>query len=354
MKINVVDLFAGAGGLSKGFEKAGYCIKVAVEFDKQIAETYKINHPDTAVLVGDIKNIKTEEILREARVNREEVDIVIGGPPCQGFSQAGRRMIDDPRNALFKEFVRVVKEIRPYYFLMENVTNLFLMKGGKIKAEIIEEFKKCGYSVDARILTAADYGVPQVRKRAIFIGNRVDQENPFPLSKYKPEMYITVKEAIGDLPLRLMPGEKSNSVPNHETKRLKETDLERIRHIPEGGYAPDIPKEIRPKEARRGGYFYDWYRRLEWNKPSRTIIATDKLYHPSENRKLSVREVARLQSFDDNFIFYGTTASQYKQVGNAVPPQMAYSIGDSLKPCIMRCKSDQINAEDRLSRCQML
>ena len=350
MDINVIDLFAGAGGLSKGFERAGYCIRAAIEFDKQIADTYKMNHSDTAILVGDIRNIKTEEILQEARMERDEIDLVMGGPPCQGFSQAGRRMIDDPRNTLFKEFVRVVKEIQPYYFLMENVTNLFLMKGGKIKQEIIEEFKKCGYKVDARILTAADYGVPQLRKRAIFIGNRVNQENPFPLRTHMPETYLTVKEAIGDLPARIIPGVSNESIPNHETKRLKDTDYERISHVPEGGYAPDIPKEIRPKEARRGGYFYDWYRRLEWNKPSRTIIATDKLYHPSENRKLSVRELARIQSFEDSFIFYGTIASQYKQVGNAVPPKMSYAIGVAIKPNIVSRKN--LNERAPLYKCQ--
>lgn len=333
MALNVIDLFAGAGGLSNGFIKAGFNVIAAVEYDNQIAETYSKNHTNTRTIIADLREMTTNQLLDFAGVYPHDVDIIIGGPPCQGFSQAGKRLVDDPRNQLFREFIRVLKDIQPSFFVMENVTNLMLMKKGKIKQEIISEFEQAGYTVDARILFAADYGVPQTRKRAVFLGNKYGVPNLFPKPKFFEDNYITVRQAIGDL-IELNPG-----IPNHETKPLNKLDKLRISYVPEGGFAPDIPLKIRPKEAKRGGFFYDWYRRLDWDKPSRTIIATDKLYHPSENRKLSVRESARLQSFSDDFIFYGSLASQYKQVGNAVPPLLANAIAEMVSNLIYQIRN---------------
>lgn len=333
LSLNVIDLFAGAGGLSNGFIQAGFKVIAAVEYDNQIAETYSRNHTNTRTIITDLRKITTNRLLDLAGISSQDVDLIIGGPPCQGFSQAGKRLVDDPRNQLFREFIRVLKDIQPGFFVMENVTNLMLMKRGTIKREIINEFEQAGYTVDARILFAADYGVPQKRKRAIFLGNKYGVPNSFPKPKLFEGNYVTVRQAIGDLI------ELNSEIPNHETKPLNKLDKLRISYVPEGGFAPDIPAKIRPKEAKRGGFFYDWYRRLDWDKPSRTIIATDKLYHPSENRKLSVRESARLQSFSDDFHFYGSLASQYKQVGNAVPPFLANAIATEVYNLIFQVKN---------------
>ncbi len=332
-----IDLFCGAGGLSEGFRQAGFKIVWANDIEKTFLKTYRKNHPETLVICENIKNIPSEKIKHD--IGLDTVGVVMGGPPCQGFSAAGTRLIDDPRNALFKEFVRIVKDFKPKWFVMENVWNLPIINNGKAKDMILRAFHKIGYNVEWGVLLAADYDVPQMRKRCFFIGTSTKQKIHFPGPTYPPaklfnkeemKMYKTVKETIGDLP-PISHGETHPTISNHSARELNELDLKRISHVPEGGYAPNIPEKIRPKENTRGGYFYDWYRRLFWDLPSRTIIGSDKLFHPTQHRKLSAREVARLQSFSDNYVFLGSLHSQYVQIGNAVPPKMAYAVASKIK-----------------------
>jgi DNA (cytosine-5)-methyltransferase 1 len=349
----VIDLFSGCGGLSLGFVNAGFDVVLATDIWEISLETHKKNLSNSKVILGDIckKEIQSEIF----STIKSDIDVIVGGPPCQGFSSCGLRLIDDPRNSLFKEFVKMVNHFRPSIFLMENVWNLPLLNGGIAKDMILDEFKSIGYSIDYQILLAADYGVPQMRKRCVFIGNRFDGLNSFPGRNYsaaqlfkKKEMseYVSVKTAIGDLP-PLTHGSCNDSFKNHCCRRLNKLDYERISFVPEGGYAPDIPKSIRPKENKRGGYFYDWYRRLKWDEPSRTIIGSDKLFHPDQNRKLSVRECARLQSFPDSFEFFGSLNQQYKQIGNAVPPMMAFEIAKSIKKDLEKYSLQQSKNDEK-------
>lgn len=340
-ELTVIDLFCGAGGLSDGFKNAGFDVVWANDIREIFIRTFEENHPGTIAVYGDIKGISSDRI--KGDIGNKKVHAVIGGPPCQGFSAAGMRLIDDSRNSLFKEFVRIVKDMNPEWVVMENVWNLPLINGGKAKNMILEAFTEIGYKMDYGVLLSADYGVPQMRKRCFFIGTNTGKKIEFPGPVYPPaklfkesemKKYKTVREAISDLP-PLKNGGKHPAINGHEVTKLNDLNLRRISHVPEGGYAPDIPKDIRPKEARRGGYFYDWYRRLKWDLPSRTIIGSDKLFHPDQDRKLSVREAARLQSFDDGYVFSGSIRQQYLQVGNAVPPKMAKAVAETIKRKLM-------------------
>ena len=276
----------------------------------------------------DITKLTNEEILN-LTVNKK-VDVIIGGPPCQGFSIAGnigRKFIDDPRNRLFKEFVRIVELIRPKYFVMENVARLYTHNKNKTRKEIIKDFENIGYKVKCEILDAADFGVAQIRKRVIFIGSRIRSSIRFPQRMIKK--YKTVKEAIDDLPT-LKSGESSN-IPNHNAMNHSTQMLEKMKYISDGGDRSEIPKSLRPKSG-------DVRKYIKYNsqKPSITITGDmRKVFHYSQNRALSVRELARLQSFPDNFIFKGKSISAQQQVGNAVPPLMAKAIAKTIKEMLI-------------------
>lgn len=339
--MKVADLFAGVGGLSQGFLSAGFEVSFAVEFDKDIAMAYKNNHSETDVITDSIVDVNAIS-LREKHGN---IDVIIGGPPCQGFSQKGKRLaLDDPRNFLFMQFVRFVKEFRPKYFVLENVPNIVTTSGGYFKNLIIEEFDKLGYSVDARVLNASDFGIPQDRRRAFFIGQLGTLEYGFP----EPLMTkTTIKDAIYDLPF-IASGEgqeiakydkpassdyqkkarkKSELLYNHIATNHSKIALERLALIPKNKGKEVLPEEHRTKSTYSG----TWSRLLEGSVAPTITTRFDtpssgRFTHPILNRCLTVREAARLQSFPDNYIFYGTKSSQMKQVGNAVPPLLAYYI----------------------------
>lgn len=322
--MNYIDLFSGVGGFSLGFDEAGFNQLFAVDNNKDCHLTYQKNFPNHTVICEDIKKITDKNI--EKFVNGKRVDIVIGGPPCQGFSMAGnigRKFIDDERNYLFREFAGLIKMTKPKYIVMENVARLCIHNKGSTKEEIIRAFKKLGYNVEGRVLNAADYDVAQLRYRAIFIGNNLNKEIKFPQKttfKYK-----TVKETIGKLSI-LRSGEKSD-IPNHETMKHTKQMLEKMKYIKDGGDRRDIPIKIRPRsgDARK-------YIRYSSKKPSFCITGDmRKVFHYSQNRALTVRELARLQSFPNRFIFYGNKISQQQQVGNAVPPKLAYAIAKAIK-----------------------
>jgi len=330
---NAIDLFCGAGGMSLGLQMAGYKICLGLDFVKDCKDTHNLNFPDVPFICGDITNIKGKDILNTIGLKKGELTLVSGGPPCQGFSTINgkSRFIDNPKNKLFVQFVRLIDELSPKWFIMENVMGLLSMNGGAVKEAIFEAFKEIGYNVKAKVLNAADFGVPQNRKRAIFIGNNVGYEIEFPEATHGNinentlnnhlQPYKTVGWALNDI-------SNESDLHNHILPIHDEIVLKRMSYVPEGGNQKDIPIELKPPQK-----FMNTYGRLHRDKPSNTIhtrfdvASTGSLYHPTENRALTVREGARLQSFPDTYIFSGKKGSQYRQVGNAVPPLLAKAIG---------------------------
>lgn len=345
-KLNVIDLFAGVGGLSLGFELAGATILMANEYDESIATSYVKNRPNNNMIIEDITKLDIETTFKNIR---NSVDVVIGGPPCQGFSQKGKRKtINDPRNFLFKYYFDVVEFIRPKYFVMENVPNLLTAENGYFKKEIIELFSNIGYAIDSNILNASDFGVPQNRRRAFIVGKLGNKKVCYPAKKIKK---TTAWEAISDLAF-LNSGEgefeqnykneaqsdyqkllrtDSAKLYNHIATAHSATAVKRMAMIPERGGRSDLPKE----ELTKSIYSGTWGRIIK-DDISVTITtrfdtpSSGRFTHPVLNRAITVREAARLQSFPDNFIFYGTKTSQMKQVGNAVPPLLAKAVAEAI------------------------
>lgn len=351
-----IDLFAGCGGLSKGFMDAGFDVIVGVDNDNAALETFKLNHNGAVALNADLSKQETFDEIKRIAGDRQ-IDVIIAGPPCQGFSLTGPRNFDDKRNKLYLAVFEVVKQYKPQAFIIENVPGMATLYNGEIKAEILKRFKVLGYNVECRILTAADYGVPQMRKRLIFIGIRSDLGEPcFPKPKFTPNNYITCRDALSDLPAlkdtlgneeseyhsepkteyqRIMRGNCTilhNHVATNHTQMVKDT----IALVPEGGNYKDLPQGV--GESRK---FHEAWTRYDGNKPSRTIDTGHRNhFHYEYNRVPTVRENARLQSFPDDFIFTGTRTQQYRQVGNAVPPLLGYHLGLAIKSIIAK---DDIN-----------
>jgi len=323
-----IDLFCGAGGFSLGFQNSGFKNIFSIDIEKNFCETYKHNFPKHKLIQSDIAKLTDKEIANI--VNNRDVDVIIGGPPCQGFSMAGnigRKFIDDPRNRLFKEFVRVVNIVKPKYFIMENVARLYTHNKNQTRKEIINDFEKLGYRVECQILNSADFGVAQIRKRVIFIGSRVRDNIKFP--KINCTNYKTIEDVIDNLP-PLKSGEVSN-IPNHNAMNHTKQMLEKMKFISDGGDRYQIPNKLRPKSG-------DIRKYIKYNskKPSITITGDmRKVFHYSQNRALTVRELARIQSFPDNFIFKGSSISAQQQVGNAVPPLMAEALARCIKDMII-------------------
>lgn len=319
-----IDLFAGAGGMSLGFDNAEFENVLAVEYDKCFAETYSFNFPKHNLKVADIKSISNEEIKKI--VGNNKIDVIIGGPPCQGFSIAGkigRNFIDDERNQLFKEFVRFVEVVKPRIFVMENVAALKTHNKGKTIEEIIKEFEKIGYTVKCDVLNAVNYGVPQQRRRIFVIGT-LSKENKFIFPK-KTSKKMTIKEALKGLP-KLESGETSD-IPNHNAMNHSKQMLEKMSYVKDGGDRNDIPEDIRPKSGDIRKYI-----RYNSNEPSICITGDmRKVFHFDQNRALTGRELARIQTFPDDFIFKGNAGKVQQQIGNAVPPKLAFQIANSVK-----------------------
>lgn len=322
--LTYIDLFSGAGGLSLGFEQAGFQQLLSVEMEPDYCQTYRANFPRHQLLQKDLTTLTEQDLIN--CLNGQSVDLVIGGPPCQGFSMAGkigRTFTDDPRNHLFKEFVRIVKIVRPCFFVMENVARLYTHNSGKTRTEIIQAFQNIGYSVECKVLNAADFGVPQIRSRVIFIGRRdkgkISFPEPFQIS------HQTVGSAIGHFP-KLAAGESNPHVANHEAMNHSAQMLEKMAFVKNGGNRNDIPEPLRPKTGDIRKYI-----RYDSNKPAVCITGDmRKVFHYEQNRALTVRELAALQSFPDNFVFCGNKIAQQQQVGNAVPPLLAKAIAESI------------------------
>lgn len=322
--LTYIDLFSGAGGFSLGFDRQGFKNIFSIDIENDFCQTYKVNFPHHNLIQKDISSLTEHEII--SLTNHEKIDVIIGGPPCQGFSIAGnigRKFIDDPRNKLFKEFVRIVSIVNPKYFVMENVARLFTHNSNQTREEIIKDFNKLGYYVEAKILNSADFGVPQIRKRVIFIGSKNKNNIMFP--KKTHTIYKTVKEALHDLP-KLSSAEESN-IQNHKAMNHSAQMLQKMSFINDGGNRENIPIDLRPKSGDVRKYI-----KYDSSKPSITITGDmRKVFHYNQNRALTVRELARLQTFPDNFVFKGNGISQQQQVGNAVPPLMAEAIAKCIK-----------------------
>lgn len=318
-----IDLFAGAGGLSLGFTNAGFNNLFAIDIDKVFCNTYEQNFPSHKILNMDIKNL-TEEYINNT-IFGKSVDVIIGGTPCQGFSLAGnpgRTFLDDPRNQLFKEFARVVQIINPKIFVIENVARLYNHNKGMTKQEIINEFAALGYHVECKLFNMSDFGIPQDRRRIVFIGTKLNSTIIFPKPTF---ITTTIKNAIDNLPV--LSSGQSSDIPNHVAMNHSQDMLLKMSYIKDGGNRLDIPEQIRPQKGDARKYI-----RYNSNRPSICITGDmRKVFHYNQNRALTVRELARIQSFPDDFIFTGSSISQQQQVGNAVPPLFAELLANSIK-----------------------
>lgn len=343
-----IDIFSGAGGLSLGAEMAGVKVHYAVEINKSASETFALNHPNAKVLCKDIKAVGAKDFICPT-----DVFVVMGGPPCQGFSMSNtrNRTMDNPKNHLFKEFVRIVKEINPIWFIFENVWGITNMEHGDVVPEIAKCFEELGYKVTSKVLWANEYGVPQKRNRFFMVGNRdgVNYEFPHPF-----EYEVTVRDAIYDLPIlhngsmdeslpyRIPANEASDYARQMRARRRRsrqnfvslnnELVIRRYSHIPQGGNWRDIPEDLMTNYADKSRCHSGIYRRLRYDAPSVVISNYRKsmLIHPEQNRGLSVREAARIQSFPDNFIFIGPISHIQQQIGNAVPPLLAKAVVEQI------------------------
>lgn len=380
--MKTIDLFCGAGGITEGFRQAGYHSLYGNDVMPEAIETFGYNHPTAIADCRPIEEVSPNDIRERLGLQPGELDVLVGGPPCQGFSiNAPERFLDDPRNKLFTHYARFLEEFRPKTFLFENVPGLLSMDNGKVLRRIIQVFSGLGYHVTAKIMFAAHYGVPQERWRLILLGSQfgeVQHPEPthyasgranfrggstmtFQLTDSDRERLlpaVTVGQAIGDLP-RLEMGEGSEVIGytidphsyyaqamrnpdgitfNHFAAKLAKQNEERMKHVPPGGSWRDIPYELLPKgmqRARRSDHTKR-YGRLHNDRLSGTVLTKcdphwGTVFLPDQNRSLTVREAARFQSFPDTYKFLGPRVSQYVQVGNAVPVLMAKAIANQLK-----------------------
>jgi DNA (cytosine-5)-methyltransferase 1 len=338
--LTFIDLFSGCGGLSCGLELAGHRCLLGVDADKDAIASFAANHHEAAVYLGDIKKLSQKKI--QNLLQGKTVDMVVGGPPCQGFSTVGKGLVEDDRNQLFREFVRIVKITRPKVILFENVTGLVAKKNQLILKKIFQFFEKLGYNMDARILSAEEFGVPEKRRRAIIMGVR-GGECLFPEVTHGPragKKVKTVAQALKNLKAR------NGHIYNHETKLAeikKKDDRERLTFIPAGKgirYEEDekayLPKKlfygVNWKKLRENRFRQTRLQRLPLHGPSPTILtARTCYYHPVEPRYLTPREAAACQSFPNDFIFHGSQTAVFRQIGNAVPPRLAFALGETIK-----------------------
>ena len=309
-KIKVISLFSGSGGLDLGFLQTGkFEIIFANDFNKAACETYR-NNIGNHIIYEDISKLK----------KIPNADVIIGGPPCQGFSLANpSRSFEDPRNQLFKEYARILTQVKPKLFLMENVSGMATMNKGKVFEIIKTELSNCGYKLCYKLLNSKDFGVPQSRNRMIIIGVRNDIENDFkfPIPTHTETNYKTV----GDV---LIKKAIPTKCPNHIFGQLTDLNLKRIQHIPEGGSMKDCPLELQNNSDLNRSM-----RRLSREKVSYTIVHNncDHYYHPIENRRITIREMARIQGYPDDFVFSGSKSEQSRQVGNSVPVGLGNALG---------------------------
>ncbi|HEX8304451.1 MAG TPA: DNA cytosine methyltransferase [Jatrophihabitans sp.] len=372
-----IDLFCGAGGLSYGLEAAGFSVALGLDFNKHALETFRLNHSGKALL-ADAREVSGDDLLAEAGV--AEIDLLAGGPSCQGFSTHGKRLADDPRNFLYREFMRLVGDLRPATVLMENVKGILISGKGAFREQVVDAFEEFGYKVHGRVLLAADYGVPQMRERVFFLASRLGSDITFPVAGFgaaeslevqagQKRAHRTVSDALGDLPLigsdwKMQPLPYAD-VPLTEYQKLMRAGSSKLwNHVsrPLSPLAESIVTRLQPGQGLRSipvddlpERFYKMrristgelrrdcttlYHRLSPDRPSYTItcnftnVSAGAFTHPYEDRAITRREAARLQSFPDRFKFVG--ASIPHQIGNAVPPILSAAVGVQLREHLAR------------------
>lgn len=372
--LKLIDLFSGAGGMSEGFEQAGFTALAANDFDFHSAATYRLNNPGVNFVECSIQDISAKQFMGAAGVEKGELDAIIGGPPCQAFSVYNhQRGMHDERSGLFREYIRVVEGIKPKFVVLENVTGITSVANGTAVKEIYTSLEKLGYHVEHRILKAEEFGVPQERRRIFFIGSLERKPILWPEPRYQQPSatmqlwnlppFVNVWDAIGDLPaLEILQGEEvvdylgvttsefqkemrkgAGKLFNHVAPYLAPINIERIKHIPQGGSWRDIPTSLLPagmKLAKRSDHTKR-YGRLKTDGLASTILTKCDLHwgafiHPKQERCLTVREAARLQSFPDKIQFSGPRSEQYRQVGNAVPPLLAKAVADCIRKMLLK------------------
>lgn len=348
-KFTCIDLFSGAGGLSKGFLDAGYNVVLGVDFDDAALKTFECNHGCAKAMKLDLFNHDNiDVIISYLKKQKIELDVLVGGPPCQGFSIAGPRDMNDKRNSLYMAMVKLAERIKPKAIVLENVPGMIQTNNGIGAKRIIDDFSKLGYTMTAKILYAPDYGIPQIRKRVFFVGLlNSEQIYEYPLPTCNPDKYVTCEDAIGDLPALInVYGEEvqdyecspltdyqaimrknSKKIYNHIGSIHEPKTVEMLKMIPEGKNYKALPPELSSKFK-----YHEALTRYHSKRPSLTINTGHRShFHYKWNRIPTVRESARLQSFPDDFIFYGNKSEQYRQVGNAVPPMLGYVVAKQLK-----------------------
>lgn len=359
-KLTTIDLFCGAGGLSEGLQQAGFNILAANDVDPFAAETFRSTHTGTIFFQKSVRELTSAELLEATGLEKGDLDCLVGGPPCQGYSVYNhQRGMHDERSHLFREYLRLVEGLFPRWLIMENVTGIMSAGEGEAFRAVLSGIRSLGYTVEARILRAEDYGVPQERRRVVFLANRVGLPIVWPQKTHgdglKP--YTTVFDAISDLP-ELENGQDlgatnyrheartkyqqysrkgAKCLTNHAAPMLGEINIERIKFIPQGGSWRDIPLHLLPngmKKAKRSDHTKR-YGRMKWRGLACTILTKCDIHwgayiHPEQNRSISMREAARLQSFPDKFDFKGPKTEQYVQIGNAVPPILARRLGEAI------------------------
>lgn len=356
----VLDLFCGAGGLAEGFRQAGFEIAGGLDNDPIALTTFERNHPNAMTFLGDIRNVSSEVISEVG-----PIDVLVGGPSCQGFSTHGKRIAEDPRNFLFREFIRVVRDFLPPWVVIENVKGLLWYDKGAFRQRIHEALEELGYDVRSGLHLAADFGVPQRRERIIFVATNTGCDIPFPRPTHGPmtdQAWLSVRDAVGDLPSLGLGGRYEGIYPEpalseyqsamrrncefltmHEATPISDRALAIVRRIPQGKGIRHLSEDELPDRFQRmrtisnGKLRRDCttlYHRLAWDLPSYTItcyfrnVSSGPFVHPEDDRALSFREAARLQSFADDYIFDRRALA--RQIGNAVPPLMAKSVADAI------------------------
>ena len=355
----VVDLFAGVGGLSYGFSHSTkFKVIAANEVLPAMAQAYRLNHSDVLMFEGDIKDLTGRLIKKRTGYDSSRLDLLVGGPPCQAYSTVGKRLLEDPRAQLFREYFRLLKELKPRMFIYENVRGLLSMDGGELFDNIVRLFATLDYKIQAAVLNAADYGVPQTRERVILVGTSESLNFEYPEPSHSSSdaprrifgrqlpSWRTLSDAIGDLPL-IEAGEESfeystepqnefqrrmrrraprklsdHNAPSHGSKLTRIMDA-----LPEGGGVTDLPPRLRPSSG-----FPNTYARLWWDRPTTTITrnlgtpSSSRCIHPKVSRGLTTREGARVQSFPDRYKFYGSRTERNLQIGNAVPALLSEAL----------------------------
>lgn len=343
MSYKVIDLFAGVGGLSYGFSgDPSFEVVAANELLEPMARAYRLNHPGTLVYNSDVRDFSYGLVKSDLGLSDGDVDVLVGGPPCQAYSTAGMRRDGDPRAVLFREYFRLLKEIRPKVFLFENVKGLLSMQGGGLFRTILSLFESAGYRVSVKVLNAADFGAPQIRERVVVVGTLASRDFVYPEPTHgapsvdgKPKgslkPWVTFGEATGDLPSmesgraetayacgpqndyqRLMRKNASDVLSEHITRQCNDRMIALMKVLPEGGTPKDVPEEFRPRSG-----FANSYSRLWWNRPSTTVTrnfgcpSSARCIHPRDPRPLSTREGARLQGFPDDYVFCGTESQKH-------------------------------------------